>query len=203
MALDKLHPVQEKLIDLLEKNIDSPLTIRELQEIIGASSTSVVAHHIGQLEKKGYLKRNQNNPRDYTVIGLKPENPIAYINMYGLAQCGPNGSLLDGNPEDRIPISSRLINFPISDAFMVKAKGDSMEPKIHEGDILIAQKASNVLSGMTYVCVNDGKTIIKKVIIDSNKVVLLSYNDKYSPFLASQDFRVEGVVRGVFSTLNA
>ena len=63
--MKKLHKTQQAVLDLLKENIEEPLTVRELQELVGASSPSVVHHHIGQLEKKGYLRRNPNNPQDY------------------------------------------------------------------------------------------------------------------------------------------
>ncbi|MBN2015777.1 repressor LexA [Candidatus Dojkabacteria bacterium] len=197
--MKKLHPTQDKLLNLLRKNIDDPLTIREIQDELNISSTSVVAHHITQLEKKGYLKRNPNNPKDYQILSDSPEKLITYLNLYGLAQCGPKGSILEGDPEDRIPIASRLVSFPVVEAFMVKAKGDSMEPKIHEGDFVIARKGNEAESGNIVVCVNGGEAMIKRIKKENDSVILISENSSYSPFLAASDFRVEGVVKGVIA----
>lgn len=198
---ERLHPVQDKILKLLIANIDDPLTIREIRERSHVSSTSVVVHHISQLEKKGYLKRNPADPRDYVIVKGGPEKAVAYLPVYGLAQCGPGGSILDGNPVARIPISTRLLTFQASEAFMVRAKGDSMLPKIQDKDYVIARKAKHPTSGGMYVCVNDGRAQIKKVRIDGKKYILESLNrDKHPPFLAAGDFRVEGEVRGVVST---
>jgi repressor LexA len=194
----KLHEAQEKLIQILKNNIEEPLTIRELQEELKASSTSVVFHHINQLEKKGYLRRNPNNPKDYQILSDNPEKSVAYLNLYGLAQCGPNGSILDGNPLDRIPLASRLLGFSMQDAFLVKAKGDSMEPKIHDSDLIIAKKTDVASNGDLVVCVNNGEALIKKYQKESQPI-LVSLNSKYSPFIAAEDFRIEGIVRGIFS----
>ncbi len=201
--MKSLHPSQRKLLDILKQSFDDELTIRELQERIGASSTSVVTHHILQLEKKGYLKKNPDNPRDYQILNGGPEKQIAYLNLYGPAHCGRNGSLLDGNPVDRIPISNRLLTFSSAEAFLVKAKGDSMSPRIKEGDLVIAKKTKNVDSGKIAVCVNNGETLIKKIQKEndngSEKTILVSLNPAFVPFLAAGDFRVEGEVRGVIS----
>jgi repressor LexA len=191
----KLHKTQQDLLDLLEKHIDNPLTIRELQEELGASSSSVVQHHILQLERKGLLKRNPSNSRDYQILGTA-EKQIVYLNLYGLAQCGPSGSILDGVPLDRIPIASRLLKFPANEAFIVKAKGDSMEPTIKTGDLVIAQKKPPV-NGDVVVCVNNEVAIIKKLSMKGSEIILSSTNSKYEPILASDDFRVEGIVRNV------
>lgn len=196
--MKELHHLQKRLLEILKQNSDEPLTIREMQEEIGASSPSVVQHHIGQLEKKGYLRKNPLNPRDYQILAESPDKEITFLNLYGLAQCGPNGSIFDGSPIERVPISSKILGFPSSEAFMVKAKGDSMTPRIHEKDLVIARKTNDAENGSLVVCVNNGETLIKKI-QKGNGVILVSLNTKYEPFLANEDFRVEGVVKGVYS----
>lgn len=200
--MKELHPLQKRLLEILKQNSDQPLTIREMQEEIGASSPSVVQHHIGQLEKKGYLRKNPLNSRDYQILAESPDKEITFLNLYGLAQCGPNGSILDGDPIDRIPIASKILGFPSSEAFMVRAKGDSMIPRIHEKDLVIARKSNCAENGDIIVCVNDGKALIKRY--DRNEeqgnVFLMSMNSDYKPILPNKDdFRIEGIVKSIFS----
>jgi len=52
----KLHDLQIQLLRILTENQDTPLTIRELQEVLGASSTSLVHHHIKKLEDPAIIK---------------------------------------------------------------------------------------------------------------------------------------------------
>ncbi len=197
-----LHPTQEKLLRLLEDTIDEPLTIRELQDRLRLSSPSLVLHHIQQLEKKGYLKRNPDNPQDYHLL-KNPERAVVYLNLYGLAQCGPNGSILDGAVIDRIPISTKLLSFPASEAFLVRARGDSMKPLIREGDIVIARKSDTADVGKLVVCVNNGEALIKRFYRADDYVLLESENRKYNPFVASRDdFRIEGEVKSVISPIS-
>jgi repressor LexA len=194
-----LHPTQQRLIEVLLNNIDDPLTIREIKDEIGASSTSVVAHHISQLEKKGHLKRNPLNPRDYHVVAKSPERQIIYLNLYGLAQCGPRGSFLDGNPIDRLAIPSRLVSFPAEEAFLVQAKGDSMAPRINHRDLVIARRNNDVESGRVVVCVNDGEALIKKLVKERNRYILYSTNPKHPPFLAANNFKIVGEIKAIIS----
>ncbi len=198
-----LHPTQQKLLSLLAKHIDFPLTYRELQSELKISSTSVVSYHLKQLEKKGYLKRNPANPRDYHVLLDEPEQKIAYLNLYGLAQCGPTGSFLDENPIDQIPVATKVLSFLSKDAFLVEAKGDSMAPKIQEGDFLIARKAEIVDSGKIVVCVNDGEALVKRFQKSNKGIILSSTNPNYAPFVASEDFRIVGEIMGVISYLSS
>lgn len=194
-----LHKKQVRLIELLKTNQDAPLTIRELQEELGLSSPSLVYHHITQLEKKGYLKRNPSNSRDYQIL-LDPESPVSYINLYGMAKCGPAGTMLSGDPIDRVPMYSQFIPFPVEDAFMVKANGDSMEPRIHDGDIVIAQKQQSARNGQIVVCSLDGKVMIKRFSKVDN-IILESLNKKYYPIVVSgaEIFNIEGIMKGLIS----
>jgi repressor LexA len=198
-----LHPVQNRLLNLLIKDNGEPLTIRGMQDMLDVSSPSVIVHHLRQLEKKGYVKKNPYNPQDYQVLKGGPEKQISYLNLYGLAHCGPNGSLLDGKPIDRIPISARLLSFPAVEGFMVRAKGDSMSPKINDGDLVIGRRTNHPDNGSIVVCVNNGEALIKKFLKENKKgerkIILTSLNSSYPPFLASEDFRIEGEVRGVIT----
>ncbi|MFA5961524.1 MAG: S24 family peptidase [Parcubacteria group bacterium] len=192
-----LHSTQKKLLELLKEHFDDPLTIRELQEKLDVSSTSLVHHHILQLEKNGFLKRNPNNPQDYEIIADSPDKKIIFLNLYGLAHCGPGESILDGSPVDRIPLSRKLVSS--ADSFLVKAKGDSMYPKINNGDLVITKKTNNFDNGDIVVCVNNGGALIKKIRKEKDHIWLFSINEKFEPFLATEDFKVEGLVKGVIS----
>lgn len=207
--MENLSEVQKQLLKLLQKNIDEPLSMRELQETLEISSTSVVHHHICQLEKKGYLRRNPSNPRDYQILSESPEKKVAYLNVYGYAKCGPNGTLLDGNPIDKIPISSRVLGFPAIEGFMVKAKGDSMEPYIYEGDYIIARKSQSFNENNVVVCIHNGEVKVKKICkhknADGEQILLISHNSsKYPPEIVSskEDLRIVGIVSGVLSFNN-
>jgi len=193
----KLHEKQIKLLHILADNQESPMTIRELQEVLDLSSTSLVHHHIKKLEEKGYLKRNPSNPRDYQIL-LDPESPVTYINMYGMAKCGPEGTVLSGNPIDRVPMYSKMLHFPVEEAFMVKATGDSMEPKIHNGDIVIARKQNTANEGQIVICSLDSSVMIKRFSGKDN-VILESLNNKYFPIMvdSNNSFVIEGVMKGL------
>jgi len=197
--MPELHQTQQDLLDLLRQTQDNPLSIREIQEQLKISSPSVVHHHITQLEKKGFLRRNPANPADYQILADK-ERKIAYINLYGMAKCGPGGTILSGDPIDRIPIPTALLSFASADAFLVKAKGNSMMPRINEGDLVIAKRAHELVNNRTVVCVNDGEALIKKIHLKGDSVMLMSLNPQVLPIIASlEKLRIEGVVRGVLS----
>ena len=194
-----LHIKQKKILDLLKTNASNPLTIKELSILADIDSPGVLYHHLSQLEKKGYLKRNPHNSRDYIVLD-SPENNVSYIGQYGTATCGPSGNILDGNPIEHVPIASSLLRFPSIEAFIVEAKGDSMQPKIFEGDIIIAKRQYFAEHGDIIVCSLNEKVIVKKFVESNGIKSLVSFNqDKYHPIRISEDdvFIVSGVVKNI------
>ena len=192
-----LHPKQTELLDILKTNISDPLTMEELAERLNVSSKSVVFHHIKQLEKKGFLKRNPSNPRDYIIL-KDPERNVIYLNMYGMAKCGPEGTILDGTPTRIVPVDPSMIYFPACKGFMVEAKGDSMESLISPKDWLIVEQSRQAKNKDVVVCVNNGEVLVKRFTQDGENVILQSENPHYTPIVADKtSFHVEGIVRSI------
>jgi len=192
-----LHPKQEKLLDILKSHIADPLTMEELAEQLDVSAKSVVFHHIKQLEKKGFLKRNPANPRDYMIL-KDPEKNVIYLKMYGMAKCGPEGTILDGTPTRIVPVDPNMIYFPACKGFMVEAKGDSMESLISPKDWLIVEQSHQPKNKDVVVCVNNGEVLVKRFTKDGENVILQSENPHYTPIVADKtSFHVEGIVRSI------
>ena len=192
-----LHPTQARLLDILKANISDPLTMEELAERLNVSAKSVVFHHIKQLEKKGSLKRNPVNPRDYIVL-KDPERNVIYLKMYGMAKCGPEGTILDGTPTRIVPVDPSMIYFPACKGFMVEAKGDSMQPLISPHDWLVVEQNNQPKNKDVVVCANNGEVMVKRFTRDGENIILQSENPDYTPIVADKIyFRVEGIVRGI------
>lgn len=195
--MKELHPKQQELLEILKTHISDPLTMEELSERLNVSGKSVVFHHIKQLEKKGYLKRNPANPRDYIIL-KDPERNVIYLNMYGMAKCGPEGTLLDGTPTRIVPVDPSMIFFPACKGFMVEAKGDSMQSLIDPHDWLIVEMSKTPKNKDVVVCVNNGEVLVKRFNRDGQSVILQSENPKYTPIIADEtSFHVEGIVRSI------
>ena len=192
-----LHPKQAQLLDMLKTNISDPLTMEELADRLSVNSKSVVFHHIKQLEKKGFLKRNPANPRDYIIL-KDPEQNVIYLKMYGMAKCGPEGTILDGTPTRIVPVDPSMIYFPACKGFMVEAKGDSMENLISPKDWLIVEQSRQAKNKDVVVCVNNGEVMVKRFTQDGENVILQSENPHYNPIVADKtSFHVEGIVRSI------
>jgi repressor LexA len=208
----KLHPTQERIIAFINKNGGSieNMPLRDIGESAGVGrQPQVIAHHLQQLEKKGYLRRDPANKNRITVL-MAPIADVAYINLYGMAQCGPEGFFADDCVIDRIPLPTKT--FGISDPtkyFLVTARGRSMEPMIKEGDLVLVAQRDDVDSGSVAVVLHEGVPKIKKVVVNESGgrrlYSLVSFNDEFPDENIgdeSVDFRILGLVKGVIHTPN-
>ena len=61
--------------------------------------------------------------------------------------------------------------------------GDSMEPKLSDGDIILLKQGYDNVNGDIYVIDYDGQSYVKKLYNDGNRFVLKSINKKYSDII--------------------
>ena len=72
--------------------------------------------------------------------------------------------------------------------FALSIKGDSMEPRIAEGDVVIVRKQNIVENGeLAVVLVNGNDATVKKFYMNDNGVTLISTNPTYDPFYYSKE----------------
>ena len=80
--------------------------------------------------------------------------------------------------------------------FALKIKGDSMEPRMESGDVVIVKQQSDASSGDTViVLVNGDDATCKKLQKTDNGIMVVSTNPKYPPmFYSDEDIRTKPVV---------
>lgn len=80
---------------------------------------------------------------------------------------------------DYIPV---IITNPsdVEDTISIKVGGDSMSPKIEDGDIIIVRRQTSVDSGdIAVVLLDGGEGLVKKVVYGPTWIELRSINEKY------------------------
>ncbi len=200
--MTKLHPIQEKLLDLLANQSLDGMSLREIGTEIGVEHPQKVSHHLEQLEKKGYLRRD---PSSGQISFLKkPIEDIVYFPLYGMAQCGPKGLLAEENQIDQVPLPTKIFGISNPDSlFLVRARGNSMEPKIKDGDLVLAKKQDHESVGSICIVVHNQMPKLKEVMkVDRKTVVLKSENEDYEAEILKEDedeIQIVGVVKNVIS----
>jgi repressor LexA len=71
--------------------------------------------------------------------------------------------------------------------FALKIRGDSMEPRICDGDVVIVRQQQDVESGeIAVVMVNGTDATVKKVIKKDTRLILVPFNPNYEPIVFSK-----------------
>ena len=74
------------------------------------------------------------------------------------------------------------------DHFALKIKGDSMEPRIKDGDVVIVRKQSDVETGdVAVVLVNGDEATVKRIKKRPEGLILIPNNSAYEPMLYTND----------------
>ena len=98
--------------------------------------------------------------------------------------------------EGRIDLNQELIKHP-SATFCVRVTGDSMEPEICPGEILVVDRAVETKSGDIVVARLGDEMCVKELhLSDTGAMTLISANKCYQPILIGEDtdFEVWGKV---------
>lgn len=88
----------------------------------------------------------------------------------------------------------------------IKVSGDSMYPKIEDGDIIIVQKQDTVDNGQIAVVLIDGEdALVKKIRMSKDCVELISINPEYKPRKFEKEemnrLKILGLVKQVIKIL--
>lgn len=161
-------------------------------------SPSLVSYTIKQFEKRGIVRRNPYNPNDFNII-LSPQPKVFYANLIE-ARCGGDGCLNEDNIIEKVPIAMGQFSIVNPDrVILVKAKGDSMEPKIFEGDLVLTEKINDgdYHSNRTYLVINDNEAMIKKYCVLGSGKFLVSSNPSYNPIPIAENTRIVAEVKGI------
>lgn len=137
---------------------------------------------------------------------ILPENSVP-VNPDGIKLIPVYGSIAAGMPitavEERgqyMPFDTNLAKIDkrdVKDYFYLRVKGDSMEPNIIEGDVVLVRRQSIVDNGQIAVVIcNREDATCKRVTIAGEKLVLQSDNPKYKPMVlnASDCFIIGKVI---------
>lgn len=186
------HEIKDRLIQILrEKNI----TPKELSEKTGIPKSSISQY------MSGYAKPKQD--RIYLISKALDINPtwlLGYDVNINIEKQTEDigikipilGTVIAGIPvtavEDIIgyeEISEKMAR--CGAYFALEIKGDSMEPKMSKGDIVIVKQQNTVENGqIAIVLVNGDEATVKKVRFRDNGIELIAFNSYvYEPHFYS------------------
>jgi lexA repressor len=179
---------------------DLKLTKRELAKRIGVHESSINKYEKGlvdiPLSKISELARVLKVTEAYLMgweekSEQKPQG--LQIPVLGTVAAGiPISAVEDILDYEEIPLSWQSQG----EFFALRIKGDSMQPKIDDGDVVIVRQQSDANSGDTVIAlVNGDDATCKKLQKTDNGIMLVSTNPNYLPmFFTNEEILTKPVV---------
>lgn len=192
MSKVKLTAKQEQVLDFIKQHLMAksyPPTVREICEAVGLKSTSSVHAHLETLEKKGYIRRDQEKTRAIEIIdddfGFNPfSREMVNIPMVGTVAAGVP-LLAEQNITEYFPVPADML--PNAETFMLRVKGDSMvNMGIYEGDQLIIKRQNTASNGDVVVALVDDSATVKRFYKENGHYRLQPENDFMEPIIVNE-----------------
>lgn len=169
---------------------------RELAEKLNISNSAIGMYESGKRQPNYEALENIADFFNVDMNYLLGKTPIRNIyrdgNLNDFVSRGVKIPVL-GKVVAGIPIEAieEILNYEEIDEslartgefFALQVKGDSMEPRMLEGDVVIVRKQESVNSGdIAIVLVNGDEATVKRVRILENGLMLIPFNSKYVPW---------------------
>lgn len=125
--------------------------------------------------------------------------PTRIIKLFSVPASAGFGSFLDENPDaDDYETTNQECTFA------VKISGNSMEPDVHDGDIVLVKACEIVPNARIGIVWYDGKCYCKKIVQTPKGVLLVSINNKYDPIPVNSidEYRLFGEVVEIIEKAN-
>lgn len=187
-----MHPIQEKILNLIEEKDISGMTLRAIGALVLEDSPQKIKHHLQQLERKGLISINKSNGK--IISNSNKENiknsSLVPVPIMGSANCGPQTCYADGNIEGYLKISKSFLPKDFSYVYLLRATGDSMNKanikgkNIESGDYVLVDGLNKNPEDKAYVVsIIDNLANIKRLHIDQDHQQVLLLSESTRPTL--------------------
>ncbi len=174
---------------LRELRLKRGLSLKELGNAIGVAESTMSLYETGKRKPDYENLKRLADFFDVTVDFLlgRPhilKTAATKIPVLGKVQAGVPVEAVE-DIIDYEEITPEMAS--TGDLFALQVKGDSMEPRIREGDVVIIRKQPDLQSGeIGVVLINGNDATIKKVVKHQQGVSLIALNPAYSPIFYPQ-----------------
>ncbi|MBP6858834.1 MAG: repressor LexA [Candidatus Pacebacteria bacterium] len=179
---------KNKILSFYKRTKRMP-TYAEIMTLVGFKSKNAVYKLINKLVGEGVLDKDSSGR-------LIPNKLIGEVPMLGLVEAG-FPTVAEETVLDTLSIDEYLINDK-DKTYLLEVKGDSMiDAGIQEGDLVVAERASNPKEGDIVIAEVDGGWTMKYFRKKGTQVYLEPANKKYKPIYPEYDIKIAAVVTGV------
>ena len=198
--------VFEFIQKFIEENSFSP-SLEEIAQGLQLSSLATVHKHLANLSEKGLILRHWNKGRGIEIVSGLSSPKMVNMELDAAYKLPVRGTVAAGLPieafeadEERFAVPTELVR-SAENSFVLRVRGDSMiEDGIHEGDMIIVERAREVRQGQVVVAlVNGNEATVKRFYKEGDSIRLQPANSTMAPIIAkARDVEIQGIVVGLF-----
>lgn len=175
---------------LRELRKNKKMSMKELGNIFGLSESTISLYETGGRRIDTDMLQKFADFFDVSVDYLLdreykpfPSEDITMFDVIGSVSAGYNGIAVEEPTGDQIPIpSSYLRSHDEKDFFVLRIKGDSMYPRLLDGDNVLVERTTSVDSGsIAVVLYNGNEATVKRVeyVYGEDWLELIPFNPEY------------------------
>lgn len=166
--MKELTKRQNEILNFIKNYMVShgyPPTIREIGTAIGLSSPATIHAHLANLEKNGYIRKQDSKNRALELLvdnEFIPKNELVIdVPLLGNITAGSPIEAIE-NPSEYFSLPSYLVP-KNKDVFTLNVSGTSMiNAGILDGDIVIVEKRNTARNGEIIVAMTDDNEVTLK-----------------------------------------
>ena len=195
---------QQQILDFISQSIMDrgyPPTLREIGSKMGIRSTNGVNDHLKALERKGFLKRDDQKSRTLRPVALGNEDDLIDIPILGRVAAG-EPILAVEDAQDSVKVDRCLLGNQ-QGVYALRIVGDSMiEDGIFDGDYVFVKKTMIAEQGEIVIAMIESEATCKRYYLEQDAIRFQPANSSMDPiFVRREEFRqtmILGKVVGVF-----
>jgi len=148
-------------------------------------------------------KYSINNPNSNVEIILPKQGKSQAMPLFSVSVSAGFPSPADDHMSGKLDLNEHLIQHPTA-TFFVRVNGESMiDASIHDGDLLIVDKALDAKDGDVVLAVLNGEFTVKRLAIKLDTTYLMPENKEFTPIEVTPEMEASiwGVVTNVIHRL--
>ncbi|HEY7805294.1 MAG TPA: transcriptional repressor LexA [Orrella sp.] len=225
---NKLTSRQTEILSLIEHAISEtgfPPTRAEIAQTLGFKSANAAEDHLRALEKKGYISLTPGASRGIRLLQADLDEPsdgplqnivqkaaqkaaqktrqiASALTLPVIGRVAAGAPILaTENVARELAVDPAL--FDKAPDYILQVRGESMKDiGILDGDLLAVKKTAEARSGQIVVARIDDDVTVKRLVRESNRVVLEAENPDFKPIVVTDAnrFAIEGIAVGLIRT---
>jgi len=198
--MESLSNRQKEVFETLRDYIEThgyPPSMRDLAKKLGIINPTAIKRMLDIFKEQGLLEKVAGKSR---TIQLKSGFRPSFGDVISLPIAG---RIVAGNPKEAIQEAEEHVSVPSflahrnAGSFLLKVTGDSMEPELHQDDLVVIVPQSTANPNDLVVAMIEDEATVKQLLMQGREMILHPLNPRYPDIPVNREFQLIGKVSGL------